>query len=145
MKIRCIANTGESLSLYENKKLKQGELGRFGATSNTKFGIEISKEYLVMGMLLGSGSLEYLIDHDGYISAYPYPLFDVIDYSIPSTWFFRSVKSSESEFPYLEAIWGYSELVFDNSHFEKITKCNEEAVSIYFKKKTELENEEAKS
>mgnify|MGYP006899994805 CR=1 FL=1 len=78
MKVRCINNTGKSIKKYEYKSLKKGQLGRFGATEHTQFGLEIGKEFLVMGMLFGEGALDYLIDDGGYISAYPYPLFEVI-------------------------------------------------------------------
>lgn len=74
MKVCCVNNTGKSIRPYENKPLAKNQLGRFGATEYTEFGLEIGKEFLVMGMLLGEGSLDYLIDDRGYISAYPYPL-----------------------------------------------------------------------
>ena len=61
MKVRCINNTGKSIKKYEYKSLKKGQLGRFGATEHTQFGLEIGKEFLVMGMLFGEGALDYLI------------------------------------------------------------------------------------
>ena len=50
MKVRCIYNTGEALRPYENKPLKKDEFGRFGVTGCAKYGLEIGKEYLVMGI-----------------------------------------------------------------------------------------------
>lgn len=141
MKIRCIYNTGKALRVYENKPLSNDELGRFGATGHTEFGLIIGKEYIVMGMLLGEGCLDYLIDDDGYVSAYPYPLFEVIDNKLPSSWFFKSLKKTNENYPYQEAIWGYYELVFDDSHYEKLVDVDEEAQRIYFRRKIELEKE----
>ena len=43
MKVRCINNTGKSIKKYEYKSLKKGQLGRFGATEHTQFGLEIGK------------------------------------------------------------------------------------------------------
>lgn len=141
MKIRCIYNTGEDLRAFENKPLSKDELGRFGATGHTQYGLVIGKEYLVMGMMLGEGALAYLVDDGGYISAYPYPLFEVIDNKLPSSWFFKSLKNTDENYPYEEAVWGYYELVFDNSHYEKLVDVDENAQRIYFRRKIELEKE----
>lgn len=141
MEIRCIYNTGEELRAFENKPLSKDELGRFGATGHTQYGLVIGKEYLVMGMILGEGTLDYLVDAGGYISAYPYPLFEVIDNKLPSSWFFKSLKNTDENYPYQEAVWGYYELVFDNSHYEKLVDMDAGAQRIYFKRKIELEKE----
>lgn len=141
MKIRCINNTGEALKGYENRLLNNDELGRFGATVNTIFGLKIDKEYLVMGMILGEGVLDYLIDDGGYISAYPYPLFEVVNNKLPSSWFFKALKNTHKSYPYKEAIWGYYELVFDENHYEKLVDIDEESMRIYFRRKIELEKE----
>ena len=141
MKVRCINNTGKSIRQYENKALKKGELGRFGATEYTQFGLEIDKEFLVMGMLLGEGVLDYLIDDEGYISAYPYPLFEVVDKKVPSSWYFRALQSTDKDYPYREAIWGYYELVFDDMHYSQLVDGVKSACQLYFKRKKELEQE----
>jgi len=141
MKIRCKHNTGKDLRAFESKSLKKDLLGRFGATEHTQYGVVIDKEYIVMGMLLGEGTLDYLIDDGGYISAYPYPLFEVINNKLPSSWFFKALKNTDENYPYQEAIWGYYELVFENSHYEKLVDVDEEATRIYFRRKIELEKE----
>lgn len=141
MKIRCIYNTGEALRVYENKPLNKDELGRFGATGYTEFGLTIGKEYIVMGMILGEGTLDYLIDDGGYVSLYPYPLFEVVDNKLPSSWYFKSLKNTDENYPYQEAVWGYYELVFDDTHYEKLVDVEEEAMRMYFRRKIELEKE----
>jgi hypothetical protein len=141
MKIRCINNTGEALRAYENKSLSKDELGRFGATGHTQFGLTIGDEFLVMGMLLGEGTLSYLINDGRLIGSYPYPLFEVVDNKTPSNWFFKSLKNTDKKYPYLEAVWGYYELVFDDNHYEQLVDFEEEAHRIYFKRKIELEKE----
>lgn len=141
MKVRCIYNTGEAIRVYENKPLSNDELGKLGATGHTEFGLIIGKEYIVMGMILGEGTLDYLIDDSGYVSAYPYPLFEVIDNKLPSSWFFKSLKNTDENYPYQEAIWGYYELVSDDTHYEKLVDVDDEALRIYFRRKIELEKE----
>jgi len=59
-----------------------------------------------MGMIVGEGSLDYLTDHAGHISAYPYPLFEVIDNKLPTNWFFRSLKNTDENCPYQSEIRG---------------------------------------
>ena len=139
MKIRCINNTGKSIRPYEFKSLKENRLGRFLSTEYTQFGLEIGKEFLVMGMLYGEGDLDYLIDDGGYISAYPYPLFEVIDHRIPPTWYYKSFHHTDKLYPYREAVWGYYELVFDDKHYEQLVEAEQSALRIYFKRKIQME------
>lgn len=141
MKIRCIHNTGKALRAYESAPLRADKLGRFGATGQTEFGLTIDKEYMVMGMILGEGTLDYIIDDGGYVSACPYPLFEVVSNKLPSSWFFKAFKNTDSNYPYQEAIWGYYELISDNTHYEKLVEVDEEAMRIYFRRKIELEKE----
>jgi hypothetical protein len=133
MKVKCLYNTGKALLKYERPPL---------GTSETQYGqLEIGKEYLVMGMLLGEGILDYLIDSGGVISACPYPLFEIVDNKLNSNWFFRSFAQEDTIYPYQVAVWGYYELVFDTSHFEKLVEVDEEAQRIYFRRKIEIERE----
>ena len=141
MKVRCLYNTGKDIRAYETKPLSKNELGRFRTTENTQFGIDIDKEYIVMGIILGEGTLSYLIDDGGYISAYPFPLLEVIEPKLSSHWFFRSLKNTDKKYPYQEALWGYYEFVFDVNHFEKLVECDEETMRIYFRRKIEFEKE----
>ena len=141
MKVKCIYNTGDFLRDYENRPIEKEQLGRFGETAYTQYGLIINKEYTVMGMLLGQGSLNFLIDEAGYISAYPYPLFKVIDNKLPSSWYFSSLKNTDHQYPYQEAIWGYYELVFEQEHYEKLVNMEETATRKYFIRKFEMEKE----
>ena len=130
MRIRCIVNSEEV----------QGNdyIGTFEATINTRLG-ETLKEYLVMGIMLGEGSLAYLIDDDGFIIARPSPLYEVVNNTLTSAWYFRALKNTDKGYPYREAIWGYYELCFDDNHYEQLVEMEEEARMIYFRRKEELE------
>lgn len=143
MRVRCIYNTGEDLRRYENKPLIEEELGRFKTTSFTQFGeIEIGKEYLVMGIIIFESYQSYLVDDSGVISACPCQLFEVIDDKINATWHFRLIEENEDVYPFVQAIYGYSELCLDKKSYENlIVEQNEEAMRTYFRRKIELEKE----
>ena len=132
MKVTCIFNTGKALMNYPRKPL--------GLSENTKYGLlEIGKEYLVMGIIMCEGMLNYLIDDNGIISTCSYQLFYVTDNNIPSHWFFKAFTISDEIYPYQEAIWGYSELCNDANHFEQLIEQEDSAMRIYFRRKIEME------
>ncbi|UOY06614.1 hypothetical protein L0P88_22160 [Muricauda sp. SCSIO 64092] len=142
MKVRCIHNSGEALRAYENKQLNKDEIGRFGATGYTEYGeVEIGKEYLVMGIIVFETYQAYLIDDDGFISACPCQLFEVLDDKVGTNWSFRLIDKDESAYPSIQAIIGYPELCSDKEAYENlIIEKKEVAQRIYFKRKIELEN-----
>ncbi|NOQ26943.1 MAG: hypothetical protein GQ564_16405 [Bacteroidales bacterium] len=132
MKIRCQYNSGKIFNDYPQKPA--------GVNEDTEYGLlKIGKEYIVMGILIGEGILEYLIDDGGIISAFPNQLFEVTDNKLPSNWYFRAFTKEDEIYPYQEAIWGYHELCFNNSHYEQLIEQEEEAVQTYFRQKIALE------
>lgn len=141
MKVRCIKNRGADLRPYEYEIINNDDiLGRFGATAWSEYNeIKIGREYLVMGITLSKGALYYLIDDGEDVDACPYPLFEVVDHTLPASWFFKALKNTDKKYPYREAVWGYYEFVFDDSHYEKLVDFDEEAMQIYFRRKRELE------
>ncbi len=144
MKVRCINNTGEALRLHELKPINRREVfGRFGASANTEYGgLDIGKEYLVMGVIIFESYQAYLIDDNGLISACPCQLFEVIDDKITLNWHFRLVEKEEDIYPFIQAIFGYPELCFDKKTYENlIVDMKEEYQRIYFHRKIELEKE----
>lgn len=144
MKIRCINNTGEALRPYEYKSLAKNMLGRFGATGYSQYGGEvgIGREYLVMGLIIFETYQAYLIDDNGFISACPCQLFEVIDSKVNSNWHFRITEKNEDIYPFIQALFGYDELCFDKKAYENlIVEKDEEAQRIYFRRKIELEKE----
>ena len=141
MKILCKNNTGKSLESYEYTFLNEEEFGRFGASPNTQYGeVKVGKQYLVMGMVLFKTYLGYLIDDNGFISVCPCQLFQVIDDKIPSDWYFRVIKNDENIYPFIQAVWGYSEFCFNKNSYEKlIVEKDSDEEYIYFKRKSEFE------
>lgn len=126
MKVKCIYNTGIA---YEGDKMPDG----FMPTS--KFYVEIGEEYFVMGLSLWQRQLSYLIDVDGKPGWYPKQLFEISDHEI-FHFYFRTYTKEES--PYLEALWGYFELCFEEGYYDKLLDRDERAMEIYFHRKNEL-------
>lgn len=145
MKIKCIYNTGKDLVKYQSEPLRSD--GQFltdsqnrslGCSAHTQFGgLEIGKEYLVMGMFIRNGLLWYLID-DGNI--YPYLLFEVTDNKVNQNWYFRSFTKDDDNYVNREIIWGYYELCFEEGHYIQLLEKEEKAMLLFFKRKIEIEN-----
>ena len=129
MKIKCIYNTGEILMKSQRKPLYVSEKTQYGE-------LEIGREYLVMGILMNEGFMDYLIDGDGIISSYPSKLFDIVDRELPVNWFF---SNDINEFAFIEAVWGYYELTSDSKHFVGLIEMDVEAHRTYFRRKIEME------
>jgi hypothetical protein len=143
MKVRCIYNTGDALRKYEYKSLEKEMLGRFGATGYSQYNeLDIGKEYLVMGLIIFETYQAYLLDDNGFISACPCQLFEVVDSKINLNWHFRLIEKHEDIYPFVQAVFGYYELCFDKKSYENlIVEKDEESQRIYFKRKIELEKE----
>ena len=143
MKVKCLYNTGNALREYEYKPLAKEMLGRFGTTGYSQYHeLDIGKEYLVMGIITFETYQAYLIDDNGFISACPCQLFEVVDSRLNPNWHFRLIDKNEDIYPFVQAIIGYSELCFDTKSYENlIIEKDEEAQRIYFRRKIELEKE----
>lgn len=143
MKVRCISDNGESLRPFENEPIGKDVFGRFGASAYTRYGVEIGREYLVMGIIIYQTYQAYLIDDDGLIFSYPCQLFEILDGKLISSWHFRIVGEDEDIYPFVQAILGYLELCSDKkSYINLIIEKDVYARQIYFKRKIEIENEE---
>ncbi|MDR1203753.1 MAG: hypothetical protein LBL58_19260 [Tannerellaceae bacterium] len=143
MKIRCINNTGVSLRSYEYEPITNREVfGRFGVSEMAEYGIEIGKEYLVMGLIIFKTYQAYLIDDNGFISACPCQLFEVVDSKVNPNWHFRLIEKDEDIYPFIQSIFGYPELCSDKKAYENlIVEMEEDTQRIYFRRKIELEKD----
>lgn len=141
MKIRCIKNTGLSLRSYEYEQITNKEVfGRFGVSEMAEYGIEIDKEYLVMGLITFQNYQAYIINIYGFISAYPCQLFKVFDNKTNSNWHFRLIKKGEDIYPIVQIILGYPELCSDKKAYENLViEMEQYAQRIYFQRKIEIE------
>ncbi len=143
MIIKCLYSTGKSLRQYEYQPLEENILGRFGATGYTEYGgLEIGKEYLVMGIIIFETYQSYLIDDNGMISAFPCHLFEIVDSRVNSKWHYRLIENDEDIYPFIQCVFGYPELCSDKRAYESlIVEMEESARLVYFNRKLELEKE----
>lgn len=105
------------------------------------YGLELDKEYFVMGIAMyqNSNCLYYLIDTNGKPDWFPYLLFDIADNSIPRNWFIKvNGKNDDSD---IYSLCGFDELCNDSDFYDQLLERDEKAMQIYFKRKAELEKE----
>ncbi len=127
MKIRCVYNNPESLP--DN------------ILSGFNHGLELNKEYLVMGIVLADKKNWYLIDANTRPSLFPSDIFEITDHSLSLNWFFSPIYTEDYVYPLNKnGVLGYYEFVLKKDHYEKLVDRDEEAMQIYFKRKIELEN-----
>lgn len=96
-------------------------------------------EYLVMGIFLNWESAYYLIDSRETIRIFPCESFEIIDCKIPPNWFCKIYREDEEAYAYRRAIWGYYEFCFDEHQFEKLVDGEQEALLLYYQRKSETE------
>lgn len=105
------------------------------------FGLELEKEYMVMGMLIAANQLWYMIDEKGKPDFYPFQLFEISDNTLNPNWHFKLFEKDDGIYPFKkEAMWGYLELCTDDKHYEGIIDRDHDILQIYFKRKIETEN-----
>ncbi|CDN45759.1 MULTISPECIES: hypothetical protein [Paenibacillus] len=128
MKVRCIANTGDKLSI------KTKELGN---SDQTRYSVKIDEQYTVYGQHIYKGVLSYLLlgTFENLPSWYPAELFEVTDTLLPLEWYFQFYGNENS----ISAIWGYKELVAIDSHHDDLIEREDEAVRIFLKRKKEID------
>lgn len=130
MKIKCIGNSGRDLSL------KALEAGHF---LTTEFDLKVGDVYMVYGISLWKGIIQYLT-MDKQVTLpfwYPADLFVVLDNLLPMEWYYRFFGHTEN--CDLTALWGYRELVLDENHYTALIDRESEAIRIFLKRKREID------
>ena len=113
-----------------------------GVPNSFNFGLELGKEYLVMGMVLAGKQLWFLMDEKSSPSFFPHQLFQITDASMGPKWHFKLYSKDDGIFPFgKEAMWGYYDLCFDENHYEGLVDREPIALQLYFRRKIELEKE----
>lgn len=124
MKVKCIYNKLEDLSLSTREKI--------GIQLKSLYPMDIGEEFNVYGQLVDKkGIIHYLIIEHRMNRSYWFPseLFEIIDKSIPTNWYFTEVSNSN-----IIAIWGFYELVYDRDFFSKLMDRDYEAYKIFMKR-----------
>ncbi len=130
MRIRCIANTGTSLSeTYLDPAV--------GRTKETEFQLTIGKEYTVYALYQLQGSIWYYICDDGYTyypQQNPAPLFEVVDNRLSSYWRFKVYPNGLLKL-------AFEEWLSDQYFYDKLTDGEETEVLIFEKLKELIDTE----
>jgi len=111
-----------------------------GVPGDFDYGLELDKEYIVMGIasFKKSNCLYYLIDENGRPSWFPFQLFNTCDNSLPKNWFIHVNQDERSSD--ISSLWGFDELCNDEMYFDKLMDRDELAMRIYYKRIMEFEN-----
>lgn len=130
MKVKCIKNSGDTFS---EELLKQGY------NRDSIINLEIPKEYVVYGISLFNGELDYLIlgENENLPSWYPGELFEVSNPLQPLEWYFADLKHSKATT--LEYIWGYKELALNDTHALGLIERENKDIEIFLKRKAEID------
>lgn len=111
-----------------------------GIPDNFDYGLEIKKEYLVMGITTfkESDNLYYLVDENGRPSWFPYQIFKIIENDLPSSWFI--CVNSDNVYTDYKNLIGFNELCNNEDYFNNLLEREPESLQVYFKRKKELES-----
>lgn len=104
------------------------------------YGLEIGKEYIVMGIVLykNSNNMYYLVDSNGRPNWFPYQIFKISENSLPEDWFINVQYKKENSDIY--SIWGFSELCNNEEYYDLLMDRDKSALNIYFKYKKSYES-----
>ncbi len=135
MKVICKQTTSENFNLNEVTTVLSNSFDyTFGG-----YGLELGKEYIVMGIVVynDSNCLYYLIDVNGRPDWFPFLLFDISNNSLPTNWFTKVIGKSQTTNIYW--LIGFEELCNDENFYHNLTEREDIAMRIYFKRKIEIE------
>ncbi len=102
------------------------------------YGLELNKEYLVMGILnfKNSDNIYFLVDENGLPSWFPAQIFDISNNKIPNNWVMKINEDIHIDYKNLIS---FNELCDNEFLFNQILERDDSAMNIYFNKKIELE------
>ena len=137
MKVICKQTTSKGFNLKEVTTVLSTNFDySFGG-----YGIELGKEYLVMGIALykDSNCIYYLIDTSSKPDWLPFLLFEIVENSLPKQWHVKAPGKKENSDIY--ALWGFEELCNEETFYDRLLEREEAAMRTYFRRKIELEKE----
>ena len=110
-----------------------------GTPEDFNLGLELYKEYLVMGIMTNDEGIWYLLDESKKPDFYPIQLFKISNPKLTSGWYFRINDEDNGIYPFgKKAIWSYYELCFLEKHYENLIDREKSALKIYFNRKEEV-------
>ena len=133
MKVRCIANTAGALP--------RGVIDeRLGYGPDHRFPLTVGAEYVVYAVTTAPGGLWFYLADDDFTSYpvfRPSQLFELVDDRLSSSW------RAATRGPVGENDWlfAFEEWAGDPSFYERLVDGEPEAVSVFFRRKEELDEE----
>jgi hypothetical protein len=130
MKVKCINNTGKSLSIASIEA---------GNTIETQFQINIDDVYTVYGINVWRNTVGYLILDKWKTNPFwiPAELFEIVDNRLPPDWYYNFYNYKEDT--WINAIWGYKELALSLDHYSKLIERYPEVLNIFKQRKKEID------
>jgi hypothetical protein len=103
--------------------------------------LQIGEIYTVYAQSIWTGVINYLIDSPINGKANPEwvraELFEIVDASVPNNTFFQYYGLDDKRG--VQALWGYKELIFDDSHYNKLIEVDNDAITVFLKRKQEID------
>lgn len=115
---------------------------RLGYASNADFHLKEDEAYTVYGISIWRNVIHYLIIPSGLSlpNWLPADLFEVIDPSLPSKWYFRYLGENHSSEVTIKM--GYREIALDEDYYSDLIERMEGAVKVFLARKQEIESKE---
>lgn len=133
MKVRCIANTGQSLP-------DQYLDARVGYTPEMEFPLTLEREYVVLAIALRQHQVWYFLSDDDdlyYPAATPAPLFQVCDDRLSKYWRYAFTPDHGDHI----ALFAFPAWVADEYFYDRLTDGKEPEVLVYREMKLLMESE----
>ena len=126
--MRCVCKYSRNIDIPNNIMNNNGFI-------ETVYDLSVGMEYRIFGQSMFKEKLSYLIDprDDSTPSWYPAELFYIIDSTVPLHWEFQFFPEASRDS--LGAIWGYPELVHEESHYDDLYERVPEALLIFARHK----------
>lgn len=130
MKVKCIANNYAGLSERSKKA---------GRDLNVIFHVTVGDVYTVYGVnLWRRGTLSYLtMNAANSLPIWtPAELFEVVEDKLPADWYYKFLGVSDD---YLNAVWGYKELVQNPKHYTGLVGEDRKEIEFFLEKKKQID------
>lgn len=133
MKVRCIANRGESLPEHYLDP-------RVPREPKSNFFVTLGREYNVYGIEFAGGQVWYYIDDDQrhwYPIRKPAPLFEVVDPRLSKYWYIRVSEGKHGSVGWIF----FEEFISDPFFYDRLTDRVDADVEVFKKRKRQMDEE----
>jgi len=103
--------------------------------------LRLGTSYVVYAMSIWEGILNYLIlEREADLPFWhPAELFEVEDEMLPLETYFKYFGGKDARG--VNALWGYKEMIFDDSHYLNLIEREKKAIKVFLSRKQEIDEE----